>query len=1343
MSKDDMQMKLDFDIATKGEEKLDRVDKTIARITANIEKLVATSKAAGAAMSALTNPGRGPSKGGSTADTRNATRALRDQLGIDRDRLRVVKMGIRYRKDEATQALRAAQTQERQARQAFRDKLTFASRMAAQRVRNDNAALRAVQTEQRAHERAFRQRMTFASRMASQRSREEATAEREIQRGIRETGRLRQAEQRRALADHRAMQRERSRGMSQIGRGAGRVRDGSRTAIGVGAGAGAVTAYTGQRAVRAVTNDAVELDDAMNRNARMQPELGGPKLTGPLMRALREKYQAEGRKLNKTSTELLNARAEVLQAGVSNEIADQVTFDISKFSSINGLDASQVAEQFGYGISALSAQGEVTEQRVSKLVNTMQYLAANTPASRQQMASFTKRGLGAGAALHMRDEDVLAYGASATSAGADGETAARMLSSDSMKIARHAADAPDLMRKSHKTEQDRRLINLPARLGFGSWDNLKQSMDVDAGATYEKIYDAVGAIKNPMEKLALLKDLFGENFGVFHANMAESGSFRKMRQAVRNPEANRALEAGMEELRTTLGWAILSITNTFRELSATFGMTLKPLWRDLSDWVIRLNVGFDNFTLAFRGGVEGLLAGLGSKDGSLASLLNETFGSPETLKADVHAIFQFARGFGEGIKTVVTTVKAAFTGVASLFGGSDPKALGKFVAEFMGFATVLTIAAPVVMVIGALSKGVLGLVEMIVGSFKLIAGLRVGAAVAGAAGGVGGLGAGAAAAGAAGAATKGSGILGKLGGLFGVFALAEGANALGSLQMPDGSKKGGWRRGLVDFLDPGIGSRIFGDNPKAGAGDPFTDFAKRVADDAERELKLLQEGNDKTQELIDQNKAKAVEDKSKQIRDDEKRKLDTMLTGIRNPAMSGSVGSGSSAADDLRARGFNVTTPNTTPNGANGNMPRAQGGGGSATSNPANSAASAAMLDAIASTESGRAGYDAVLGNGKYGTPSKPITQMSLDEAFAFGRQIRARHGSSSALGRYQIVGSTMRAAQRAMNIPGNATFDQAMQDRMARWIARNQGLGAWEGLKGNPAAMARARAALAQGGAQDAPTGGGSGGSPVAAGTTDGRSVPRMTGNLTLEGQTYQYGSGGHRGANSIPAGVYPITPNAIGPWGRQHGAIGLNGNRIWDSALGRFREGIEMHSASSASMLSAGCLAINKQQWAQFRQQTLDFVRRNGRAYLKVDSNGNASITADDPRQANGAQVGAKKTTELAKGLNKAPTAGKGGLGEIDVAPKPVTDQWGNQLGQSTPTRSGSGGLGQTTPTRNGPGGRNGEAGSGGGMNIHGPIHINVPGAGDPKAVATAVNNEMRSRVMARMHDIDPTAV
>ena len=175
---------------------------------------------------------------------------------------------------------------------------------------------------------------------------------------------------------------------------------------------------------------------------------------------------------------------------------------------------------------------------------------------------------------------------------------------------------------------------------------------------------------------------------------------------------------------------------------------------------------------------------------------------------------------------------------------------------------------------------------------------------------------------------------------------------------------------------------------------------------------------------------------------------------------------------------------------------------------------------------------------------------------------------------------------------------------------------------------------------------------------------------------------------------------------------------------------------------MMSAGCLAILKEQYSAFRAHTLDFVKRHGRAWLKVDSNGNASITADRPDDPVAkSQDEKKKTSDTAKALNKPVEAGKG-LGDVDVAPAPVRDAWGNQLGTTTPTRTGgsAGGLGQQTPTRGSS--RNNDAGSGN-LNVHGPIHITVPGAGDPKAVASAVNQEFRSRAMARAADIDPTAV
>lgn len=105
--------------------------------------------------------------------------------------------------------------------------------------------------------------------------------------------------------------------------------------------------------------------------------------------------------------------------------------------------------------------------------------------------------------------------------------------------------------------------------------------------------------------------------------------------------------------------------------------------------------------------------------------------------------------------------------------------------------------------------------------------------------------------------------------------------------------------------------------------------------------------------------------------------------------------------------------------------------------------------------------YDEVLGYGQYGRPSKPLSSMTLRETYDFGAQVRARHGSSSALGAYQIVNTTRRAAQRALGLSDDEVYSSATQDRMADWIARKQGLGAWEGFKTHPRERAIAQSAM------------------------------------------------------------------------------------------------------------------------------------------------------------------------------------------------------------------------------------------------------------------------------------------
>jgi hypothetical protein len=110
------------------------------------------------------------------------------------------------------------------------------------------------------------------------------------------------------------------------------------------------------------------------------------------------------------------------------------------------------------------------------------------------------------------------------------------------------------------------------------------------------------------------------------------------------------------------------------------------------------------------------------------------------------------------------------------------------------------------------------------------------------------------------------------------------------------------------------------------------------------------------------------------------------------------------------------------------------------------------------------------------------------------------------------------------------------------------------------------------------------------------------MVGELIFGDDHFHFGSGGV-GA-SIPYGVYPITPNAVGHWGAAHKAIGINNGEIWDEALHRNREGIEIHGLNH--LATEGCVALSYEEYKKLRRKILDCVADGKHLYMHVTSNG-----------------------------------------------------------------------------------------------------------------------------------------
>ena len=193
-------------------------------------------------------------------------------------------------------------------------------------------------------------------------------------------------------------------------------------------------------------------------------------------------------------------------------------------------------------------------------------------------------------------------------------------------------------------------------------------------------------------------------------------------------------------------------------------------------------------------------------------------------------------------------------------------------------------------------------------------------------------------------------------------------------------------------------------------------------------------------------------------------------TGGSATSPSGSTGGGgggssyTAAAERMRRMsggGASGATPGATTGGGSsprglgeprfpfGTEPSSRAGGATPSITRATTAGSG-LLDRIARAEgtAGRGDYNTVLGYGRYGLPNKPLTEMTLAEAFASGRQVKAKHGRSSALGRYQIVGNTMKLVMPRLGLKWSDKFSRENQDAMARVIYKMQGLGAWEGFK-------------------------------------------------------------------------------------------------------------------------------------------------------------------------------------------------------------------------------------------------------------------------------------------------------
>lgn len=678
------------------------------------------------------------------------SRSQREAMGTLRSRFA---FESRMRKQQAAEAKEAADAEklfQGEAVTALRQRMAFSSRMYRQQTQEarDSAREQAQAARDLARQQAELARQV--GRAARQAAQEQAQGAKEAARAARNAAREQAAAIRGQIAQARELERAQARAGQSLAGGFSQVRSGAARTVVAGAATAAVAGHEARRGLDALTKSGIGIDEALTQASIHVFGTLPASEARKAAETLRQRLMPVATKLGSSTADLIGAYVEASQAGVDSDILDKVTELGSKYAKMNKLSLPNTLEETGYALQGLKSFGSVNDKTVSDYFNHMSYLVATTAANREQMSAFGKRGLAAGASIGMTPDDTLAFGAAASAAGAQGNQAARMLSTTDKRVAGWSLKAHDIQRKHHRTDEDRLFLQAPGLLGYSSHDDMARAFRANPFDALVQSFERLKQITDPLKRLNLEKQLFGQEFGTFTDAMVMGGNLREYRERLRSKDADHFIDQNWSKQTGAFGFMVDQIRKTWTDLTDSLGLVLKPFYQDLRDYAVQVPAAFASFEDAFRASLSGFVSGLGSPDGTLAGLLREWFGNPAEFRVNAASWGSFFKGLGHGIRDIASAVRLT----ASLFGdgAGGMQTLGRLTGEFLALSTALVALSPVLVALSgfvtilkgftAIGRGLAGLFRfgavgeagLAAGSFAGLGRLLTGSAILGIAG---------------------------------------------------------------------------------------------------------------------------------------------------------------------------------------------------------------------------------------------------------------------------------------------------------------------------------------------------------------------------------------------------------------------------------------------------------------------------------------------------------------------------------------------------------------------------------------------------------------------------------
>lgn len=665
------------------------------------------------------------------------------------------------------------------------------ARNSRQRRADASAEAKGRRMFDRADVAAIRQRMAFQARMTRQRIAEIRQVEREQARADARAERDATALGRRRVAEESRVRQARERARRDVfvqGRGAfARGRDAARELVrppAALAAAGAAVSGAGARRILRAEGDV----DSSEINARIY---GG--LSKDAARKLRDQWAAPlAEALGSQTDKLLDAYTEATKVGIPAAGAQAFAELATKTSEAWAVPFETVTDTLGTVNSILTSKGAAFDGgKLKSVANTLQHLAAKQSTTPEKLISFLQRGAGGADVLGMSMESALAFGSASTSLGNQAGQSGSLLD----YIASRVVEMPKLTRQhGQEGKQARELVQV---LGYGSAQAMDAKRRANPDAFLPDLMERFNRIRDPKKQEQAIRFFTGREWlGEFGRMVKGIDTYREAVKLAREAKGLDAIGAVWELHRTKLAFVFKQFRAGWLNILGEFGKVLSPMARQAGDvflaWTSKLRAG--GLADRFKASLDGFLDGLGFRD--LPDMLKRVLGEPGQGGAGAVATWRATfREFGAGIADVVGSIKS----VIGAFTGGDPEVIARWTGRILALSVALVALSPALGILRGLVSGITAIVSAVTG---------VGTALK-----LAGIG--------------GAAFWTTAGGLVAAGFLAAVANKLGILKAPDVSQ--GWGRGILEFLDPGLASRIYGDRkPETGQGSTWGDPPARV-----------------------------------------------------------------------------------------------------------------------------------------------------------------------------------------------------------------------------------------------------------------------------------------------------------------------------------------------------------------------------------------------------------------------------------------------------------------------------------------------------------------------------------